>query len=86
MRRQLAHGSCCGSGQALEEFTQICLSIDPDAVAVADQGVERGRAVAAVSVSHEQPVVPTDGARADRVLHEVGVDLQADVTQVHGYS
>ena len=52
-------------------------------MAVADERVERGGAVAAGWIAHEQPVLLADRAGTDRVFDEVVVDLHAAMAQEH---
>lgn len=77
------HGLVRLGGQALEEVGEIGGGVDAGPVAVADQGVERGGACAALGIAHEQPVFLADGAGSDGVLDEVVVDLHAAIAQEH---
>lgn len=70
-------------GQALEDACEVCGRVDALAVAVGDEGVERGGACAALRVAHEQPVLLADGGGADGVLDEIAVDLHATVAEEH---
>lgn len=77
------HGLIRLDGQALEEVRQIRLGVDALPVAVADERVERGGAVSAGCIAHEQPVLLADAAGTDRVLHQVVVDLHTPLPQEH---
>ena len=68
-----------GEGEPGEQIGEVGLGVDPGAVAVADEGVERGGAVAAFGIADEQPVLFADCGGADSVFGKVIVDLGAAV-------
>ena len=76
-------GGLGGEGEAGEQVGEVGLGVDAGAVAVADQGVARGGAVAAFGVADEQPVFLADGGGPDGVFGKVVVDLDAAVLQEH---
>ena len=71
-------------GQAGEHVAQVGMGIVAAALAGDDERVEHGGAVAGVGVADEEPVLRPEFARADGVLHGVGVELGAAVRAVSG--
>lgn len=61
-------GGLGGKGEAGEQVGEVGLRVDPGAVAVADQGIERGGAVAAFGVADEPLVLFADCGGADGVF------------------
>lgn len=76
-------GGLGGEGEAGEQIGEVGLGVDPGAVAVADQGVERGGTVAAFGVAYEEPVLFADGGGADSVFRQIVVDPDAAVGEEH---
>ena len=61
-------GVLVGQGEPGEQVGEVGLGVDPGAVAVADQGIERGGAVAAFGVADEPLVLFADCGGADGVF------------------
>ena len=74
-------GGLGGEGEAGEQVGEVGMGVDPGAVAVADQDVARGGAVAVFGVANEQPVFLADGSGADGVFGKVVVNLDAAVLE-----
>ena len=68
-------------GQALQHVFEITIRFDAMALAVFDQGVKDGAALAGFFGAEEQPVLFADGGGPDGVFHQVVVDLHFAMVQ-----
>ena len=72
-----------GRWQAREDVTQVRKGIDATTAAAFDDGVQDGAAFASLSFADEQPILFAEGGGADGVFHQVLIDLNASVVEVH---
>lgn len=66
-----------------EDVAEVGVGIDVSAAAAFDDGVDDRAALAGTCFADEEPVFLAEGGRADGILHEVIVDLDASVPQVN---
>ena len=65
-----------------EHVGEVRLRIDAAAPAAHDHGVDDGTAPAGIRMADEEPALPPHGRRANGILDEVVVDLEAAIAEI----
>src|SRR5271155_1186420 len=74
-RRQLTDFLVGRAGQALQHVFEVAIRFHAVALAVFDQSVDDGAALARFFGAEEEPVLFADGSGPDGILHQVVIDL-----------
>ena len=84
MRQQFVESIDRMRADTLEDITQPFPGIDPLDLTASEEGIHHGGSLSPLVGTGEQVVLAAQGQRADGVLDEIVVDLQATVVEVGG--
>ena len=72
-----------GVGKFFQDFFEVAVGVDVVASAGFHDGVEDGTAVSGICIAKKEPVLFPDGGGADRIFHQVVVDLNTSIIQIN---